>query len=90
MTAVVGDETLRQMHLGGIGGSAESMVLKAIGGKYVLYGSEADALEAVRKGRIEAFVMTLNYYKENDYRDKISVYPTRARKFAFRLRASQG
>jgi ABC-type amino acid transport substrate-binding protein len=86
MTVVVNDETLRHMRLGGIKGSAESSVLKRIGGKYVLYQGEFEAFDAVLKGGIEAFLYdenTLRYYKDNDYRDKISVYPTRSRRFIF-------
>jgi len=44
------------------------------------------ALNAVRKREIEGFLydeITLRYYKENDYKDKISISPTSFRRIPF-------
>lgn len=86
MTETVNEETLRHMRLGGIKESAESIALKKLGGKYVLYQDEVGALKAVLRGETEGFLydeITLHYYKDNDYKDKISVYPTNSQRFMF-------
>jgi ABC-type amino acid transport substrate-binding protein len=83
---VVNDETLRHMHLGGIKGSAESLTLKHIGGKYTLYSDEDTVLTALINRRIEGVLydeITLNYYKNHDYKGRITTYPTNYKRFFF-------
>ncbi len=82
----IDDEGLRYMHLGGITGSAESITLRHIGGKYVLYADEKAALKALMKREIDGFLydeITLQYYRDNEYRGRIALYPTRSRRFSF-------
>lgn len=86
VTEVVREETLGRMRLAGIKGSAESFVLSNIGGKYALYGSQTEALRAMLARDVDAFLydeITLHYLQNNDYRDRISVYPTTSRRFMF-------
>jgi polar amino acid transport system substrate-binding protein len=83
---VVNGDMLRQMHLGGIKGSAESDVLKQLGGKYRLYAKEEDALNALLRKEIEGFLydeITLFYHRQTDYKGRISVSPTDSRRFFF-------
>ena len=83
---LVNDETLRHMHLGGIKGSAESLTLKHIGGKYTLYPDEDIVHNALINRRIEGVLydeITLNYYKNNDYKGRITTYPTNFKRFFF-------
>jgi len=85
-TDVVDEETLRHMLLGSVSDGAESTILKNIGGKYLLYRDEEEALKALLNGKIEGFFydeITLHYYKDNDYKNRISVYPTGSRRFSF-------
>jgi ABC-type amino acid transport substrate-binding protein len=82
----VADEQLRHMTLGGLNGSAETIALKKLGGKYKLYDKEEDALDGVLKGEIDGFLydaITLHYYKDNDYKDKITVYQTDFKRYFF-------
>jgi ABC-type amino acid transport substrate-binding protein len=82
----VADEQLRHMTLGGLNGSAETIALKKLGGKYKLYDKEEDALDGVLKGEIDGFLydaITLHYYKDNDYKDKITVYQTNFKRYFF-------
>jgi len=86
MSRTVGENTLRHMRLGGIEASVESAVLKNIGGTYLLYKTEQDALRALLNKEIDGYVydeVTLHYYMDNDYKGKISVDPTDLRRFAF-------
>ena len=83
---VIKDESLRQMHLGGITGSAESMLLKELGGEYTLFPTEGAALNAVIDRQVEGFLydeVTLSYYKSHDYKGRIAVFPTELRRFLF-------
>ncbi len=83
---VITDEQLRRMYLGGVTGSAESIVLPRLGGKYKLYAEEKDALDAVLSGEVEGFLydmITLHYYEGMDYKDRIFVHPTGFRRFFF-------
>lgn len=85
-TELVSEETLRHMRLAGVRESAESIALKNIGGKYVLYRGETEALRALLGREVEGFLydeVTLSYLKDNDYRDRISVYPTSSHRFMF-------
>lgn len=87
---IVTDEQLQQMYLGGVKGGAEAMALTKLGGKYKLYNQEEDALNGVLKGEIDGYLydaITLHYYEDNDYKDKISVYQTNFKRsfFAFGL-----
>jgi ABC-type amino acid transport substrate-binding protein len=85
-TEVVPADDLRRMHLGGIVDSAESVALKNIGGKTTFFKSEQEALQALMKRRIDGFLydeITLIYYRDNDYKDRISVYPTDTKRFFF-------
>ncbi|MEI6155386.1 MAG: transporter substrate-binding domain-containing protein [Deltaproteobacteria bacterium] len=86
MVDIVSDEQLRNMRLGGIRESAESITLKKLGGKYTLYDNETTALNAVLNREIEGFLydeITLRYYKENDYKEKISISPTGFKRIPF-------
>ena len=86
MTPVIDEETLRHMRLGGVVGSAESITLKNLGGKYVLYPDEETALRAMLRGEVDGFLydgITLHWYKDNEYEGKISVYPTHCKQYAF-------
>jgi polar amino acid transport system substrate-binding protein len=83
---VVNGDMLRQMRVGGIKGSAESDVLKQLGGEYRLYAKEEDALNALLRKEIEGFLydeITLFYHRRTDYKGKISVSPTDSRRFFF-------
>jgi polar amino acid transport system substrate-binding protein len=85
-TQLVNDDTLRRMHLGGVRHSAELTFLKKLGGKYVEYSTEEDALKAVLRGEVEGFVydeITLRHYRDYDYKGKISVYQAGLKKFSF-------
>lgn len=85
MTPVIDEQALRRMRLGGVVGSAESMTLRNLGGKYVLYPDEGTALQAMLRGEVDGFVydeITLHWYKDNGYAEKISVYPTRLKQYA--------
>jgi ABC-type amino acid transport substrate-binding protein len=86
MTPVIDDEALRRMRLGGVVGSAESMTLENLGGKYILYQDEEKALQAMLRGEVDGFIydeITLHWYKDNGYADKMSIYPTLFKRYAF-------
>ena len=87
MTNTVAAETLRHMRLAGVEGSAEATVLERMEGtRYTLYGSEEDALKALLNGQVDGYLydeITLHYYGDNEYRDKIMVYPTDLKRFSF-------
>jgi ABC-type amino acid transport substrate-binding protein len=86
MAQAVTRESLAHMRVGGIAESAESAVLKNVAGEYVLYPTETAALDAVRTGKIDGFLydeITLHYYQAHQYRNKISVYPTKSLRFMF-------
>jgi ABC-type amino acid transport substrate-binding protein len=86
MTQVVSDESLGRMRIGGVAESAESKVLQSVAGECVLYSSETEALKAVRAGSIDAFLydeITLHYLQAHQYRNRISVYPTKSLRFMF-------
>ncbi len=83
---VVKDDSLRQMHLGGIKGSGESTLLRELGGVYTLFPSEKEALKGVLNRQIDGFLydeITLSYYRDHDYKGKIVVLPTALRRFFF-------
>ena len=83
---MIKEESLRQMRLGGIKGSAESMLLKEFGGEYTLFSSEQAAVKAVIDRQIDGFLydeITLTYYKDHDYTNRIVVQPTGLRRFLF-------
>lgn len=83
---VVTDDQLRQMYLGGVKGSAESSVFKRLGGRFKFYEEEEDALRGVLTREVEGFLydaVTLHYYEENAYKDKILVHPTNFKRFFF-------
>jgi polar amino acid transport system substrate-binding protein len=85
-TVLISNDTLRHMHLGGVEGSAELNVLKKINGKYSAFAREEDALRAMMNGTVDGFLhdeITLDYYRDNDYKGKLSVYPTNLRRFSF-------
>ncbi len=83
---VMKEESLRQMRLGGIKGSAESTLLKVLGGDYTLFPAEEAALKAVIDRQIDGFLydeITLTYYKDHGYAGRIAVLPTGLRRFLF-------
>ncbi len=85
-TAAISNDTLRHMHLGGIRGSAELAVLKKINGKYSVYAQEEDALHAMTQKTVDGFLydeITLRHYRDNDYKGRISVYPTSLKRSSF-------
>ena len=82
----VSTEELRQIHLGGVKGSAESLILNNVGGKSTFFQDEQSALRAVIDKKIDGFIydeITLIYYKENVFRNRLSVYPIDSRRFFF-------
>ena len=86
MVDVVSNEQLQHMHLGGVKQSAETSALKHLGGRSTIYEDEEGALKALINGQIEGLLydeITLHFYKDNDYKDKISVYPTSFKRFFF-------
>ena len=86
MSRTVDENALRHMRLGGIEASAESAVLKNMGGTFVLYQTEQEALRALLNREIDGYLydeVTLHYYMDHDYKGKISVDPTDLRRFAF-------
>ena len=83
---VIEEDSLRDMRLGGIKGSAESMLLTELGGEYALFPAEEDALKGVINRQIDGFLydeITLSYYRDHNYRGKIVVSPTGLRRFFF-------
>ena len=83
---IVTDEQLQHMYLGGVKGSAETIALAKLGSKYKLYNEEEEALSGVLKGEIDGYLydaITLHYYKDNNYKDKITVYQTNFKRFFF-------
>lgn len=83
---VVEEDSLRHMHLGGIKGSAESTVLRELGGEYTLFPAEEDALKGVLRRQIDGLLydeITLSYYRDHDHKGKIVVSPAGLRRFFF-------
>ncbi len=83
---VIEEDSLRNMHLGGIKGSAESTVLKDLGGEYILSPAEEDALKGVMNRQIDGFLydeITLSYYRDHQYKGKITILPTGLRRSFF-------
>jgi polar amino acid transport system substrate-binding protein len=83
---VIEEDSLRHMHLGGIKGSTESTVLRGLGGEYILFPGEEDALKGVINRQIDGFLydeLTLSYFRDHDYKGKIVVLPTGLRRFFF-------
>lgn len=81
----VDGNTLRHMRLGGIEGSLESTVIKDLGGRYVLFKTEAEAFQALFRNEIDGYLhdeVTLHYYMDNDYKDRISIDPTELKRYA--------
>jgi polar amino acid transport system substrate-binding protein len=81
----VGENTLRHLRLGGIEASLESTVIKDLGGRYVLYKTEAEAFQALFENEIDGYLhdeVTLHYYKDHDYKDRISIDPTELRRYS--------
>ena len=75
---VIEEDSLRQMHLGGIKGSTESAVLKGIGGDYTLFPGEQDALKSVINRQIDGFLydeITLSDYRDHDYKGTWPPFP---------------
>jgi ABC-type amino acid transport substrate-binding protein len=87
MANTVSEETLRHMRIAGIKGSAEASVLERMNGMhYTLYDTEEDALKALFNKKVDAYLydeITLRYYCDNDFKDKITVYPTSMKRFFF-------
>lgn len=87
MANTVSEETLRHIRIAGIKGSAEATVLERMNGmRYTLYNTEEDALKAVLNKEVDACLydeITLRYFSGNDYKDKITVYPTNMKRFSF-------
>jgi ABC-type amino acid transport substrate-binding protein len=85
MTGTVNEEMLRHMRIAGIESSVESVILKKINGTYNLYHAEEDALRAVLNRDVDGYLydeITLHYYRDNGYRDKITVYPTNLKRYS--------
>ncbi len=83
---VIEEDSLRDMRLGGIKDSAESTVLRELGGEYTLFPAEEDALKGVIDRQIDGFLydeITLSYYRDHDYKGKIVISPTGLRRFFF-------
>ncbi len=85
-TNTVSEETLQNMHIAGIEGSVEATVLERLSDTYTLYNTEEDALNAVLNKEVDGYLydeITLRYYRDKGYKDKISVYPTNLQRFSF-------
>lgn len=83
---IVAEETLRDMHLAGITGSAEATILEKVCETYTLYNTEEDALHAVLSKHVDGYLydeITLRYYTGREYKERITVYPTSLRRFSF-------
>jgi len=79
---------LQKMHLGTEKGTLEAAILKEQGGRYTLFASEESFMQALRERKIDGIMsdeITLHYFKEQRYRDAISVYPTGLKRHAFAL-----
>jgi len=90
MADVIDDETLQGMHLGALKDTSWEKVMKGIGGNYTLYPVADEIIPALFDGRIDGFLydeITLNYLAKNEYKGRISVFPTdlKRRHFAFGL-----
>ena len=86
MANTVNEETLRRMRIAGIEGSVEATVLEKINGRHTLYSTEEGALDAVLNKQVDGYLydeITLRYYSDHDYKDKISIYSTTLKRFAF-------
>ncbi len=83
-TEMVNEDVLRRMHLAGIQASAESVPLKNMGGRYTLFGSENEMLSALINHKVEGVLydeISLHYYRDFVFRDKIVTYPTSFKRF---------
>ena len=83
---VIGDETIYSMHTGAVRDGVGSSFLKDLGGEYTLYGDVEDGMNALLKDEIDGFLwdeITLNYFMQTTYKDKISVYPTNIKRYSF-------
>ncbi len=89
----VNEDTLRRMYLGVIRAGAEESTLHNLGGRYKTYDEEEEALNALLAGTVEGFLydeITLHYYKNNTYRGRISVYPTKFKRFFYGFAYTKG
>jgi polar amino acid transport system substrate-binding protein len=79
MVGVVDESTLKNMHVGAIASGAGEQIVKSRGGQYSLFATPKEALEAVLNKNIEGFIydeVTLQYYAEREYKDKLVVQRT--------------
>lgn len=79
-------DTLRQMRLGAVTDDASATMVKKLGARCTIYTEEEDVLDALLKGEIDGFVfdeVTLQYYAETGYRNKITVKPTELARLPF-------
>ena len=87
MASTVSDVTLRHMRIAGIKGSAEVAALQKMNAtSYILYNTEEDALRGICNKEVDGYLydeITLSYYRYNNFKDKIAVYPTNLRRFSF-------
>ncbi|MCX5907225.1 MAG: transporter substrate-binding domain-containing protein [Deltaproteobacteria bacterium] len=86
--SMVDESAFKNMHLGAITSGAGEQILKARGGKYSLYATPQEAMEAVIRKDIEGFIydeVTLNYFAEKEYKDKVAIQRTnlRGNQYAF-------
>ena len=84
----VDESMLKNMHLAAITSGAGEQIVKSMGIKYSLYATPKDALEALISRNIEGFVydeVTLNYFAEKEYKDKVVIQRThlRGNQYAF-------
>lgn len=87
LASTISEESVRHMRMAGIKGSAEAAELEKMNAtSYTLHNTEEDALKAIFNKDADGYLydeITLHYYRDNHYKDKISVYPTNLRRFSF-------
>jgi polar amino acid transport system substrate-binding protein len=79
MIGTVDESIFKNLHLGAITSGAGEQILKSRGGKYSLFATPKEALEAVINKNIEGFIydeVTLQYYAEKEYKDRVVIQRT--------------
>jgi polar amino acid transport system substrate-binding protein len=85
---VIEDTEFRYMHLGVKKGSVQVDMLKEAGGYYTLFDTDEGAMDALLNGQIDGYLcveIRANFYANNQYKGKISVYPTKLRPYLYAL-----
>jgi polar amino acid transport system substrate-binding protein len=77
---------ISRMKLGTVSGGYTESLLKGRAERYALFQEEEDVLRAITNKQIEGFLydeITLRYYQEREYRDRISIYPIHEKRLQF-------